>query len=280
MRARNVVTLCPGGIFVKSAFDNRCRGKIGLALGGGGARGLAHLGVWQSLVDGGIGVSCIAGTSIGAIAGAVIAAGRVDKALEWCMEPDWRKIPPLLIETNPTNKAIASGRQVEKLLSELIGVRDFSELGIPFAAVATDLHTGDEVTMREGDLLSAVRASMSIPGVFKPVERDGRVLIDGQLVDPVPVRACREMGAEFVIAVDVNPPESRTRHKPFDRTNIVDVLVDTLSIFNCEMTRHVLADNRPDMLIRPDVGDVMMLDFRNGARLIELGREAAERMVR
>lgn len=259
-------------------IDNRFQPKIGLALGGGGARGLAHLGVWQGLVESGVGVSCIAGTSIGAIAGAAIAAGRVDRALEWCMEPDWKKLPPLLIETNPTNKAIASGRQIEKLLSDLIGANDFSELGIPFAAVATDLHTGEEVTMREGDLISAVRASMSIPGVFKPVERDGRVLIDGQLVDPVPVRACREMGAEMVIAVDVNPPDSRTAGKPFDRMNIVDVLMDTLSIFNCEMTRHALADSAPDVLIRPNVGDVMPLDFRNGAKLIELGRAAAQEL--
>lgn len=248
--------------------------KVGLALGGGGARGLAHLGVWQRLEELGVEVHCIAGTSIGAIAGAVIAAGRVDAALEWCAQPGWKKLSSLVMETQFTSKALISGKQIEKLLAEIIACKDFSELKMPFAAVATDLASGERVVLKSGKLIPAIRASMSIPGVFRPVEREGRTLIDGQLVDPVPVAACREMGADFVIAVDINPPDSPSSAKPFEKLNIVDVLIGTLTIFNCEMTRRVLAEEKPDIVIRPDVGKVLALDFRNAQSVIALGRAA------
>ena len=250
--------------------------RIGLALGGGGARGLAHLGVWLKLRELGVPVRCIAGTSIGAIAGAIIAADRVDEALRWCAEPDWKKLPRLMLETQFTAKAITKGRRVEELLAELIGVETFDGLSMPYAAVATDLNTGEEVVMRDGDLLSAVRASMSIPGVFRPVERQGRILIDGQLVDPIPVAACRTMGADKVIAVDINPPGNAAEAKPFARMNIVDVLIGTITIFNCEITRHVLATDRPELVIRPRVGSIRALDFRNASRIVEIGREAVD----
>lgn len=250
--------------------------KIGLSFGGGGARGIAHLGVWQRLQELGVPVHCVSGTSIGAIAGALAAAGRVEAALDWCAEPDWKKLPKLMFETRLTSKAITTGRQVEKLLSDLIGVKDFRELKIPFAAVATDLNTGEKVVMREGDVLSAVRASMSIPGVFLPVERDGHVLVDGQLVDPVPVSVCREMGAETVIAVDINPPNPPEKAKPLSGFNIIDIMTSTITVLNCELTRRVLAECPPDLTISPDVGDVMALDFRRADRLVEIGRRAVD----
>ena len=254
--------------------------KIGLALGGGGARGLAHLGVWQRLDELGVPIHCIAGTSIGAIAGAIIAAGRIQEALAWCAQPDWKKLPPLMFGNRLSSKALMQGRRVEKQIAELIGVQTFDELSLPFAAVATDFHTGEPVVMREGDLLSAVRASMSIPGVFRPVERDGRILIDGQLVDPVPVAACRAMGADTVIAVDINPPNTTVTTKPWPKVNIIDVRVGTVSIFNQAMTRHALSLNRPDVLIRPKVGDIWMLDFRHAERLVALGRDAVDADVK
>ncbi len=250
--------------------------KIGLALGGGGARGISHLGVWLRLVELGIPIHCIAGTSIGAIVGATIAAGRVEQTLAWCAEPDWKKLPKLMFGNRLSSKALMQGRRVEELLAELIGVQDFGALALPFAAVATDLRSGEAVVMRDGDLLSAVRASMSIPGVFRPVARDGRILVDGQLVDPVPVAACRAMGAEKVIAVDINPPNSVIMEKPWTKVNIVDVLVGTLSIFNREMTRRALSEHQPDVLICPSVGDVWTLDFRHAERLIARGRAAVD----
>ena len=260
----------------KSARLSLADRKIGLALGGGGARGLAHLGVYQRLTELGVRVHCVAGTSIGAIAGALIAADKVDRALAWCAEPDWRKFPKLMFETRLTSKALTTGRQVERLLAEMIGEKDFAGLQMPYAAIATDLDTGEEVVMREGDLLSAVRASMSIPGVFRPVERDGRVLVDGQLVDPVPVSACRELGADFVIAVDINPPNAPENARPLATLSIIDILTGTLTVLNCELTRRVLAEHAPDALIRPAVGGVMALDFRRAERLVEIGRQAVD----
>lgn len=252
------------------------KGKIGLALGGGGARGLAHLGVYQRLTELGVPVHCVAGTSIGAIAGAIIAAGRLERALGWCAEPDWKKFPRLVFETRLTSKALTTGRQVERLLAELIETADFADLAIPFAAVAADLNTGEEVVMREGNLLSAVRASMSIPGVFRPVERAGRVLVDGQLVNPVPISVCRAMGADTVIAVDINPPNDPGGAKALDDLNIVDIMMGTLTILNCELTRRAFVENPPDVLIRPPVGGVMALDFRRAGRLVEIGRKATD----
>ena len=252
------------------------KGRIGLALGGGGARGVAHLGVYQRLAELGVPIHCVAGTSIGAIAGAIVAAGRLDRALEWCAEPDWKKFPRLVFETRFTSKALTTGRQVERLLAELIETADFSDLAMPFAAVATDLNTGEEVVMSEGDLISAVRASMSIPGVFRPVERDGRVLVDGQLVNPVPISVCRAMGADSVIAVDINPPNDPANAKPLADLNIVDIMTSTLTILNCELTRRAFEENAPDILIRPPVGGVMALDFRRAERLVEIGRKSVD----
>ena len=254
--------------------------KIGLALGGGGARGAAHLGVWQRLGELGVPIHCIAGTSIGAIVGAIIAAGRIQEAFAWCARPNWKKLPSLMFGNRPSFKALTQGRRVGKLIAQLIGVRDFNELKVPFAAVATDLHTCEPVVMREGDLLSAVRASMSIPGLFPPVERDGHILIDGQLADPVPVAACRAMGADIVIGVDINPPNTKVTAKPWRKLNIIDVLAGTMSIFNQVLTRHAFSRNRPDVLIRPEVGNNWTLDFRHAERLIALGRDAVDVAVK
>ena len=249
--------------------------KIGLALGGGGARGLAHLGVIQRLNELGIPIHCVAGTSIGAIIGSIFAAGTLDRAFEWCGEPDWKKLPKILFESRPSAKALVKGDGVAKLLADLIPAQRFDALSLPYAAVATDLHTGEEVVMREGDLVSAILASMAIPGVFRPVERNGHVLVDGGLVNPLPIAACRALGADRVIAVDINPPDKHPP-KPFRKMTMADVLVDTFRIFNVEMTRHALADDPPDLLITPDVGDVMMLDFRNAQEVIERGRQAID----
>ena len=253
--------------------------KVGLALGGGGARGIAHLGVCQRLAELGVDVHCIAGTSIGAIVGAIVASGNMAKALEWCRLPDWKKLPKLMFETSLTAKALTPGKRVEALLDELIGAQDFSCLKIPFAAVATDLRTGEKVVMDRGDVLSAVRASMSSPGVFPPVERDGRVLVDGQLVDPVPVSQCRTMGADVVIAVDINPPNDSSGMKPYSKFNMVDVLTSTLNILNRKITDRVLAADRPEVLISPKVGGILALDFRHADRLVEIGRQSVGDVV-
>ena len=250
--------------------------KIGLALGGGGARGLAHVGVIEAMRAAGVPIHCIAGTSIGAIVGAAVAAGRMEQIRIWAREPDWRKLPRLFFETRLTTKALMRGDRIASFLRELIPAATFADLPMPFAAVATDLATGERVVMTEGDLLSAVRASMSIPGVFAPVERDGRTLVDGGLVDPVPVAACRALGAERVMAIDLNGPECAATGKRPGRINLMDVLLGAFRIVNAELTRRTLAVDAPDVLLQPPVGDVMMLDFRHAERLIDVGRSLFE----
>lgn len=255
------------------------RRKIGLALGGGGARGIAHLGVCERLAALGVPLHCIAGTSIGAIAGALAASGNTAKAIEWCSEPDWKKFPGLMLETRLTAKAISSGVRIEKFIAKMVGATRFEDLSVPLGVVAADLNTGEPVVMKSGDLISAVRASMSIPGVFLPVERDGRVLVDGQIVNPVPVNVCREMGADVVIAVDINPPNDPADARPLEKLNIIDIIAGTLVILNSELTRRAFADAAPDVLVRPAVKGIMALDFRRADRIVEIGRRALDGAV-
>lgn len=250
--------------------------KLGLAFGGGGARGLAHFGIIKRLEELGVHIDCVCGTSIGAIAAGVMASGNVQAALEWCGEPDWKKLPRLFVDRSFTNKALIKGDQIERQLSKLITARDFREMHIPCAMVATDLHSGEEVVMRSGDVMSAVRASMAIPGVFIPIERDGRVLVDGGLVNPLPVGVCRQLGADKVIAVDITPRAVPSTGKRLADMNIFDVLIDTFRVFNGEMTRRVLKDSPADILLHPNVDDVKILDFRNAERLVEAGRRIVD----
>lgn len=250
--------------------------KLGLALGGGGARGLAHFGIMQRLSELGIAIDCVCGTSIGAIAAGVMASGNMSAALEWCAEPDWKKLPRLFVDGRFTSKALIKGDQIERQLSKLITARDFTEMRMPCAMVATDLHSGEEVVIRSGDVMSAVRASMAIPGVFVPIERDGRVLVDGGLVNPLPVDVCRRLGADKVIAVDITPRAASSAGKALDDMHIFDVLVETFRVFNGEMTRRVLKDAPADVLLHPEVDDVKILDFRNAMRLVEVGRRVVD----
>lgn len=193
------------------------RPKIGLALGSGGARGWAHLGVLRRLADLGIKPHCVAGTSIGAIAGALYATGTVSTMEELATHLDWRQVAQLFLEVNFPRSGLLSGKNFIRLLKDVIPVRSIADLQVPYAAVATDLQTEKEVVMREGDLFDAIRASIAIPGVFTPMRLQGRNLVDGGLVNPLPVTVCRSMGADLVIAVDINLRASPHKRKPTKR---------------------------------------------------------------
>lgn len=179
--------------------------RVGLALGSGGARGAAHVGVLKVLEREGIRVVAIAGSSIGAMVGGAYAAGIPVERIE----EEWKKtsLPQVVRTFLPTfpRTGLSSGAELQRYLRSVFGDLRVEELPIPFAAVATDLDTGEAVVIREGPLVEAVRASTSIPGIFRPVRWRGRILVDGGLVEPVPVRVCRELGAEIVIGVDVGP---------------------------------------------------------------------------
>ena len=177
--------------------------KIGLALGSGSARGWAHIGVIRALAEAGIRVDCVAGTSIGALVGATYAAGKMDTLEDIVLQLDWKRVAFLFDVVFPKSGLI-DGKKVSDFVRGHVQEKLIEELPLPFCAVSTDLGTGREVMLRDGDLIEAIRASISVPGIFTPVRKNESILVDGGLVNPVPVSAVRQMGADFVIAVDLN----------------------------------------------------------------------------
>lgn len=177
---------------------------VGIALGSGGGRGIAHIGVLKYLLEVGIRPAFVAGTSAGAIVGAAYACGRLDELESLALESDWRFMAKIFGEVGLHRSGIFSGRHIERFMRSFFPVTTIEDVGIPFAAVASDYRRRAEVVFDRGDIVEAVRASISIPGVFTPVRRRGRYLVDGALLNPVPVSVARRMGASFVIGVDVN----------------------------------------------------------------------------
>jgi NTE family protein len=177
------------------------RKKVGVALSGGAARGFAHLGVLKVLVENGIPVDCIAGTSAGSIVGAAFAGGlSVEEIIEIGRKISWFRMTGF----SYSPKGLLSNHAMGEFFRKNFQYDKFEDLKIPFAAIACDLETGEEVVLRDsGDLITAVRASCALPGVFVPIESGGRRLIDGGVISNVPTKAVKKLGAEFVIAVDV-----------------------------------------------------------------------------
>jgi NTE family protein len=187
-------------------------GRIGLALGSGAARGWAHIGVIRALEAAGIVPEVVAGSSVGAIVGGAYVAGRLDEFEAWVRDLDRSRVLRNLDLS--FRGGLFKGAQFFEFMSPELPDRDMRTLSHPFAAVATDLETGREVWLREGSLHSALRASVAMPGLITPARRDGRWLVDGGLVNPVPVSLCRAMGAETVIAVDLNTTLLRRQLTP------------------------------------------------------------------
>jgi NTE family protein len=179
------------------------RPKIGLALGSGSARGLAHLGVIRAIEDAGIELDFIAGTSMGALIGAIHAAGKLGELEATFRTFDWKKTVSFFDVVLPKS-GLLDGARISALARAHIHATSIETLPKPFAAVATDIVSGEEIVIRSGDVIEAVRASLSVPGIFTPVRSNGRVLVDGGLTNPVPVSVARAMGADIVIAVDLN----------------------------------------------------------------------------
>ena len=199
------------------------RKKIGLALGGGAARGLAHIGVLKVLEDESIAVNCVAGTSAGSLVGSLFCAGlrwtqikKVAEGIDWgdLVRPTW----PSLGIVNPD--------KLEKTLNRLMQNKSFGDLSIPFRAVAVDISSGEEVVLRSGSVAKAVRASCSIPGIFEPIELEGRLLVDGGLVNDVPTDVVRDMGADLVVGVDLNAD----RVAPKRPENLLEIFYRSLNI--------------------------------------------------
>src|SRR5687768_823542 len=180
----------------------RRKPRIGLALGSGGARGWAHIGAIRALEERGIKPDLVCGTSIGALVGAAYASGELDRLEKWVSGLAWTTVVRLMDLT--WRGGLIRGQRLFTLFRTMFEERDIDALPIPFGAIATELYSGRELWLRHGNLMDAVRASCAMPGLFTPVVRDNVVVVDGGLVNPVPVSMCRALGAELVIAVDLS----------------------------------------------------------------------------
>src|SRR5690554_1036529 len=177
--------------------------SIALALGSGAARGWAHIGVIDALLEAGIKPDIVCGTSMGALVGSVYASGRLEALRDWAMGADWRSVAAM-VDVGLLGGGLVDGVHIVKWLTGMGLPENIEDLELPFTAVATDISTGREIWLQSGPLATAVRASIGMHGVFSPTKIDGRWLSDGGLVNPVPVSVCRAMGADFIIAVNLN----------------------------------------------------------------------------
>ena len=178
--------------------------KLGLALGSGAARGMAHIGVLHALADAGMTPEIVAGTSIGSLVGGVYAARKLNELTDIVLGLDWKQAAHYFMEMPFHRSGLIEGVKVTEFLTQIVGKCEIADLTIAFRAVATDIMSGREIVIDDGNLVAAIRASIAVPGIFTPAKRRDELLVDGGLVDPVPVSVCRAMGAEQIIAVDLN----------------------------------------------------------------------------
>jgi len=264
--------------------------KIGLALGGGGAKGLAHIPILEAFDEAGVRPHMIAGTSIGAIVGAMYAAGRSavdirDFARE--LIPNTRDDFSGIIKKLGASKIsdffginFGSGAwldttKMEKFFEDAFGTRTFEDLAIPLRVVASDYWNREQIVFESGDLLSAVRASMALPGIFTAVERDGRILVDGGGVNPLPFDLLQG-DCDRVVAVDVSgqlvPSEQ-------SRPGVLEALMGMYQIMSRSMVEARLQNAEPDLFLRPEIRDVRVLEFWKGPEIIEGAQESKQRCL-
>jgi len=283
--------------------------KIGFVLGAGSARGWAHIGVLRALDEAGIRPDMIAGSSVGAVVGAAYAAGRLDQLETWARSLDWKRV--LRLMDFGLRGGLLKGKRVREVFREQFAEREFSELSVQFAAVATDLHSGQEIWLREGKVSTAVGASVAVPGLFRPVLYEDRYLVDGSVVNPVPVSLCRAMGADIVLAVDLGSDligryvrdddraPTQTARKGFlgrllqrygkpgepqaelelERPSLLEALMGAINIMQVRIARSRLAGEPPDVLLTPRLGQLGLLDYHRAEFAIAEGREAVARML-
>jgi NTE family protein len=290
---------------------------LGVALGGGAARGWAHIGVLKALAEAGLEPDVVAGTSIGAVAGACHITGRLDALEEFACGLTRRRLFGFL-DFNFGGSGLITGQRLSDRLQRHLEHVMIEQLDRKFVAVATELGTGHEIWLNKGSLVDALRASYALPGIFRPVKINGRWLIDGALVNPIPVSVCRALGATVVVAVNLNgdafgksavihdqeafaeplpqPPEDTNfltgngraavhllHRQLFGRGNgapgISAVMMDAINITQDRIARSRLAGDPPDITVTPKVGDIGLFDFHRAGEAISLGVKAAEKQI-
>ncbi len=286
---------------------------IGLALGSGMARGFAHIGVIKALTRHGIEPTIVSGTSIGAVVGGCYLAGKLDEFEKWATTLSKRRIFSYL-DFKVRSAGLIGGKRLEKEMERYFQDLMIEDLPHPFIAIASDMITGHEVWLRQGKFIDAVRASFALPGVFPPVEINHRTLVDGALVNPVPVSPCQALGSRLTIAVDLNadligksakpgenyqtitgfdvfddkavPPEDqklfkgsltkRIFRREQNNPSLFGVMVSALNIVQDRLTRSRLAGDPPDVHIKPRIGHIGLLEFERAQEMIEEGERAVE----
>jgi len=247
--------------------------KVALVLGGGAARGFAHVGVIRALEREKIPVDMVIGTSVGSLIGAIYANDMNSFELEWtAFALDKGNLFDYGLLNAFTGMGVVKGEKLEEFVKAKIPTANIENLKLPFAAVATDLNRGTRVVLDSGSVAKAVHASSAIPGVFEPVEYRGKLLVDGGVMENIPISVAREKGADIVIAVDIS--ENVTN---FNVTNLVDVTIQAVNIMFDENVKSKKKD--ADVLIAPVVGDVAMLDFTQKKRCMQAGIDAAEKAM-
>lgn len=292
--------------------------SVGLALGGGAARGFAHIGILRVLAENGIVPDVVVGTSIGSVVGGCYVSDQLDAFEHWARGLSTRGVLGYL-DISLGGSGLIGGDRLARRLEEAIGDTTIEDLPRRFAAIATELGSGHEIWLTRGRLIDALRASYALPGIFNPVRVGGRWLVDGALVNPVPVSAARALGARLVIAVNLNADllghgttisshgpdehdlkalrEQRERPTGFrkfldpehmlkrhfmdvsGRPNIANVMIDAFNIMQDRITRSRLAGDPPDVLINPRLGKIGLFDFHRAKETIEIGDQAARRAL-
>ena len=297
--------------------------KVGIALGSGSARGWSHIGVIRSLLEGGIPIDFTCGASVGALVAGSFAAGFLDPLDRWVRKLSWSHIIGFMDVMIPRSGLI-EGEKISGYLREVLSDPRIEELPVPFSAVATDLKTGKEVWLRQGSLIDAIRASISLPGIFTPCGCNGQWLVDGGLVNPVPVSPCRAMGADIVVAVNLNsdimgkprlrrmadPTSNNGNHKngvsswaqgrwaaflnqtaqqgnltlfrqlfqeqPERGPSLFDVMATSVKIMQDSITRQRLLADPPDILVKPKLAHIGLMEFNRADESIEEGKRAMD----
>jgi len=286
---------------------------IGIALSGGAARGFAHIGVLQTLLANGVKPEIVAGTSMGAVIGGCYAAGQLEVAAEWARSLSRRRVLGYL-DISLAGSGLINGSRLARQLERTIGKVKIETLEVQFAAIATEIATGHEVWLTRGRLVEALRASYALPGVFAPVQIGGRWLLDGALVNPVPVSAARALDARLVIGANANADlfgrgatihshgfdedepepaaaagwrarrraEKLLRRKLFGqagRPGLSTVMIEAYNVMQDRITRARLAGDPADIMIGPRLGDIGMFDFHRAEEAIQIGAETTKRSL-
>jgi NTE family protein len=253
------------------------RKKVGLALGGGAAKGFAHLGVLEVLEKEKIPIDIIAGTSMGAIIGAFYAYSKDLPSMRRLAIEMGKKRLRIFTDLTIPRTGILSWRKVEKQLYNYFGKVRFEDLSIPFECVAVDIDSGEEIVLNEGEVWHAIRASASVPVMLPLTEIRGQHLVDGGILNPVPVRLVKSMGADIVIAVNVIPMDHHVQPLPHHQHTIFSIMLKTMYIFNNRVIESSLGG--ADVVVQVDTGAIGYTDFHKAADCIECGKTAAQLMM-